>query len=92
MPKVYVRWGKEPKIKRLTANEKRLLKAKIDERAKDTNAFLITLTRREYHWLKKNLANAEMEVIMHTGINGGLWVAIGSDVESVAKAKQEVRP
>ena len=93
MPKVYVRWGRAPRVPRLTSSQKKKLKEKINKKAEKTNAFLITISRPEYHWLKTNLANAVMEVMMRHGHSGSrMWVAIGADRESVAIAKQEVRP
>jgi len=89
MRRVYVLWGKDPKVKKLSAKKQKELAARINEKAKDRNAFIMTLTGVEHRWLKKHLANAEMEFIMHVGTSCGRLVAIGTDKAAIADVKRE---
>lgn len=88
MAKFFVKWGKDPVIRKLTFSQEQDLKKRLNESAKNSNGFTITLSSAEYPWVKNHLGNGVMEIIRSTD-RGGYWVAIGTDKRALTLAKIE---
>jgi len=81
MKKHTIKWGEIPLGRELNDEDIKMLKEKLEKRARGCNAFHINLVPSAVRFIKEKISNAYIIKILQEN-DGEIWCVVGADKES----------